>query len=93
MTGEAKKKKKHRAGKKRRNRRQSFIAAQDLPSANSDLERPDLGNAAGKHSESREHFYRAARGNPSATSLETEALLDHRCGDCCCCGVLFEEWC
>lgn len=77
-TGEAKKKKKHRAGKKRRNRRQSFVAEEDLPGANSDSERPSLLKVPGARSEAMEGFYRAARGNTSATSLESEALLDHR---------------
>jgi magnesium transporter len=77
-TGEAKKKKKHRAGKKKRNRRQSFIAPEDLPGVNSDSERTSLLKVPGSHSEAREGFYRAVRANVSATSLESEALLDHR---------------
>jgi magnesium transporter len=77
-TGEARKKKKHRAGKKKRNRRQSFVAQEDVPGVNSDSERPSLLKAPGSHSEAREGFYRVVRGNVSATSLESEALLDHR---------------
>ncbi|KAJ4375158.1 CorA metal ion transporter [Neocucurbitaria cava] len=71
------KKKKHRGGKKRRNRRQSFAATQDMGEDLSD-ERPSLTNVAG-HGRSRgsSSFYRQ-HGNLSNTSLESEALLDHR---------------
>lgn len=72
------KKKKHRGGKKRRNRRQSFAAPQDLGTGDMNDDRPSLANIAG-HDNSRgsSSFYRQ-RGNLSTTSLESEALLDHR---------------
>lgn len=72
------KKKKHRAGKKRRNRRQSFAAAADLGNGDMSSERPSLADVAG-HGNSRgsNSFYRA-QNNLSSTSLESEALLDHR---------------
>ncbi|KAF1848431.1 magnesium transporter ALR2 [Cucurbitaria berberidis CBS 394.84] len=71
------KKKKHRGGKKRRNRRQSFAATHDMGEDMSD-ERPSLANVAG-HGRSRgsSSFYRQ-HSNLSSTSLESEALLDHR---------------
>ena len=71
------KKKKHRGGKKRRNRRQSFAANADLGHDGSD-ERPTLEDIAG-HGNSRgsTSFYGLSR-NLSNTSLESEALLDHR---------------
>lgn len=73
-----KKKKTHRGGKKRRNRRQSFAAGADLPQADSMDERPTLASVA-SHGQSRgsNSFYRT-HGNLSNTSLESEALLDHR---------------
>ncbi|EUC30118.1 hypothetical protein COCCADRAFT_104725 [Bipolaris zeicola 26-R-13] len=73
-----KKKKTHRGGKKRRNRRPSFAAGADLPQADSMDERPTLANAA-SHGQSRgsSSFYRT-HSNLSNTSLESEALLDHR---------------
>jgi magnesium transporter len=71
------KKKKHRGGKKRRNRRQSFAANADLGGDGSD-ERPALEDIAG-HGNSRgsTSFYGLSR-TLSNTSLESEALLDHR---------------
>jgi magnesium transporter len=72
------KKKKHRGGKKRRNRRQSFAATADLGHADSNDGRPSLEDIAG-HGNSRgsTSFYGLSR-NLSNTSLESEALLDHR---------------
>ncbi|KAH9869403.1 hypothetical protein IAQ61_006609 [Plenodomus lingam] len=72
------KKKKHRAGKKRRNRRQSFAASGDLNTGDMSHERPSLADVAG-HGNSRgsTSFYRS-QNNLSTTSLESEALLDHR---------------
>ncbi|KAL6710533.1 CorA metal ion transporter [Coniothyrium glycines] len=72
------KKKKHRAGKKRRHRRQSFAATGDIDAADMGNERPSLADIAG-HGNSRgsNSFYRT-RDNLSSTSLESEALLDHR---------------
>ncbi|KAF2739560.1 cora-domain-containing protein [Polyplosphaeria fusca] len=76
----AAKKRKHRGGKKRRNRRQSFAAP---PSTVGDDDmaaeaRPSLVDIA-EQSSSRnsDSFYRLQR-NTSSTSLESEALLDHR---------------
>ena len=66
------KKKKHRGGKKRRNRRQSFAGASDLGAGDMSHERPGLPDVPENNS-----FYRL-HGNLSNTSLESEALLDHR---------------
>ena len=66
------KKKKHRAGKKRRNRRQSFASSQDMSTGDTSRDRPGLPDVP-EHSS----FYRL-RNNLSNTSLESEALLDHR---------------
>lgn len=73
-TGQAPhKKKKHRAGKKRRHRRQSFAApSEDLPMQPAH----DLLNVPGQQG-NRPPFYGGGR-NLSLTSLESEALLDHR---------------
>ncbi|KAF2876598.1 hypothetical protein BDV95DRAFT_561166 [Massariosphaeria phaeospora] len=71
------KKRKHRGGKKRRNRRQSFAATADTDMA--DESRPSLVNVAGQahsHSRASSSFYQLQ--NRSNTSLESEALLDHR---------------
>lgn len=72
------KKKKHRGGKKRRNRRQSFAATADLAHGDGSTDRPSLEDIAG-HGNSRgsTSFYGLSR-NLSTTSLESEALLDHR---------------
>lgn len=72
------KKKKHRGGKKRRNRRQSFAATADMGHGDDDEGRPSLEDIAG-HGNSRgsTSFYGLSR-NLSNTSLESEALLDHR---------------
>ncbi|KAF2703167.1 hypothetical protein K504DRAFT_463795 [Pleomassaria siparia CBS 279.74] len=75
------KKRKHRGGKKRRNRRQSFAATADtMGSGDMTDERhpPNLADVAGQsHSRHDSSFYRL-NGNRSNTSLESEALLDHR---------------
>jgi magnesium transporter len=72
------KKKKRRAGKKKRNRRQSFAAPSDdspMPTVRSNH---DLLNIPG-HSGNSPPFYRGPGGrNLSETSLDSEALLDHR---------------
>ncbi|KAF2195082.1 cora-domain-containing protein [Zopfia rhizophila CBS 207.26] len=74
------KKRKHRGGKKRRNRRQSF-AAPAAPIEEGDMAseaRPSLVEVAGQsHSRGSSTFYRL-HGHHSNTSLESEALLDHR---------------
>jgi magnesium transporter len=72
-----KKKKTHRGGKKRRNRRQSFAAAADLAQGDSMDERPSLANVSHGQSRGSNGFYRT-HSNLSNTSLESEALLDHR---------------
>lgn len=69
------KKKKHRGGKKKRNRRQSFAAPSESTMAGdmANDSRPSLAdNQARSH-----HSGRGYRRN-SNTSLESEALLDHR---------------
>lgn len=78
-----KKKKKHRAGRKRRNRRQSFAAPSEAPTEESAAveaaaagERPSLLEAQ-RASAQQASFYRL-HGNRSNTSLESDALLDHR---------------
>lgn len=66
----------HRGGKKKkRARRPSFAVSTEDGSGildSSDRQRGDSLNAA------RESFYRLHGGNASNTSLESEALLDHR---------------
>ncbi|KAH6643849.1 hypothetical protein C7974DRAFT_7848 [Boeremia exigua] len=72
------KKKKHRGGKKRRNRRQSFAANADLGHDDGSGDRPTLEDiAAHGNSRGSTSFYGLSR-NLSNTSLESEALLDHR---------------
>ncbi|KAF2008443.1 cora-domain-containing protein [Aaosphaeria arxii CBS 175.79] len=72
-SGQAKKRK-HRGGKKRRNRRQSFATTAAAIGADDEAEeeRPSLANNPASSS-----FYRLTE-NHSNTSLESEALLDHR---------------
>lgn len=74
------KKRKHRGGKKRR-RRQSFAAPPsedptDVPSDTMGPERPSLADVSHEDA-ARSSFYRL-RNKGSNTSLESEALLDHR---------------
>ncbi|KAK8227492.1 hypothetical protein HDK90DRAFT_495252 [Phyllosticta capitalensis] len=72
------KKKRHRGGKKRR-RRQSFAAPPSDNDAHSDAheaERPSLADV-NRHKTASSSFYRLGQ-NRSNTSLESEALLDHR---------------
>jgi magnesium transporter len=73
------KKKKHRGGaKKKRNRRQSFAPGADIGTGDMNDERPSLANVGGNgHSRGSTSFYRM-QNNLSNTSLESEALLDHR---------------
>lgn len=71
-----KKKKKHRAGRKRRTRRQSFAAPSEAPTEETTGERPSLLDAQ-RTSAHQASFYRLQH-NRSNTSLESEALLDHR---------------
>ncbi|KAE9974248.1 hypothetical protein EG328_003967 [Venturia inaequalis] len=72
------KKKRHRGGKKHKKRRQSFAADPEPDEESS--RRPSLMDLPERESEeARESFYRLGRGQRgSATSLESEALLDHR---------------
>lgn len=74
-----KKKRKKRAGKRRRNRRQSFAAPPDDTDVGGMAEeRSSLVDPTTASSTARESFYRLQRVNKSSTSLESEALLDHR---------------
>ncbi|KAK5110494.1 hypothetical protein LTR85_001007 [Meristemomyces frigidus] len=76
--GSKPKKKRPRGGKNRRkNRRQSFAAPSESNADTEELERPSLlGVPRGSATQS--SFYRLKSGNRSNTSLESEALLDHR---------------
>lgn len=71
-SGLPKKKKTHRGGKKRRNRRHSFVGSQDMSGTDIGHERSALPKVPENGS-----FYRT-QSNLSNTSLESEALLDHR---------------
>jgi len=74
--GEAKpKKKRHRAGKNRKKRRPSFVAESEVSEAVEGEGRPSIADARATQEAS---FYRLRQGNRSNTSLESEALLDHR---------------
>lgn len=79
------KKKKHRAGRKRKNRRQSFVAPSETAESTVDGEGGDNGRGgrpgllgASRANANQASFYRLQQGNRSNTSLESEALLDHR---------------
>lgn len=68
--GPARTKKSHRGGKKKRSRRKSFVAEpEDMPEDG--VSQPSV-NAA------RETFYSLHGRNMSNTSIDSEALLDHR---------------
>lgn len=70
------KKKRHRAGKAvRKKRRQSFVAPSEGEPETS--ERPSLLETS-RMSAQQSSFYRLQQGGRSNTSLESEALLDHR---------------
>jgi len=78
--GTAPKKKRHRAGKKRRNRRQSFVAPSESTVTNDQDDtdrRPSLLDNS-RSSGAQNSFYRLKSAAKSNTSLESEALLDHR---------------
>lgn len=78
MPENAPKKKRHRGGKKRKNRRQSFVAPSESAVDGDDIDRrPSLLDAP-RPSAQTSSFYRLRNGNRSNTSLESEALLDHR---------------
>ncbi|EME81468.1 uncharacterized protein MYCFIDRAFT_95621, partial [Pseudocercospora fijiensis CIRAD86] len=76
----APKKKRHRGGRRRKNRRQSFIAPSEAPTDDTaDGERPSLLDST-RHASQRDSYYRVQQSarRASNTSLESEALLDHR---------------
>lgn len=60
-----KKRKGHRGGKKKRSRRKSFAILHDDS-------HDELGESSGNG------FYKVAQANLSGTSIDSEALLDHR---------------
>jgi len=81
-TAGLKKKPRHRAGKKRRKRRESFAAPpEEEADEGMQRQRPSLLAVPERASQdARDSFYRLGRGQKgSATSMESEALLDHRC--------------
>ena len=73
------KKKKHRGGRKnKKNKRQSFNAPSEVTDEPEEIEqRPSLLDTPSRSSQNAQ-FYRLQSGNRSNTSLESEALLDHR---------------
>ncbi|KAF2227772.1 hypothetical protein BDZ85DRAFT_254841 [Elsinoe ampelina] len=73
------KKKKHRGGRKRKNRRQSFAAPSESTVNDNDEHdrRPSLLDGP-RPTAASTSFYRLKDDNRSNTSLESEALLDHR---------------
>ncbi|KAK3670610.1 CorA metal ion transporter [Recurvomyces mirabilis] len=73
-------KKKKRGGKnKRKTRKQSFAAATESGAEGMEEERPSLLDVPDPHTSAQQHnFYRLRAGKGSNTSLESEALLDHR---------------
>lgn len=83
----SRRKRTHRGGKKKRNRRQSFAAPSDTTTtadpARSNHDLLDVPTS----STARPPFYRLGQSggrNLSSTSLDSEALLDHRYGYCTC---------
>jgi magnesium transporter len=81
---ESKKKRKHRGKKSKRNRRQSFAAPSEessLPPTIPEIMTEQNGTTR-PDADVRKPFYRLGHsgGNLSTTSLESEALLDHRYG-------------
>jgi magnesium transporter len=72
----SKKRRNHRAGKKKRVRKQSFAASTEdghgMPENSQSYRAGNSENAA------RASFYRLQGRNLSNTSIESEALLDHR---------------
>lgn len=70
------KKRNHRGGKKKRPRRQSFAVTDEEGSRM--LENPHDSRSGQSQSAARSSFYRIQGSNLSNTSLESEALLDHR---------------
>ncbi|EDN10939.1 predicted protein [Histoplasma mississippiense (nom. inval.)] len=87
--GTAPKKRKHHGHRRRRHRRQSFAPPPDTPRPDSDTGRAGVSPGRGDGSQStsttaiqhRASVYRLGqlgRNNPSETSLDSDALLDHR---------------
>jgi magnesium transporter len=72
-----KKKRNHRGGKKKRTRRQSFALPADNGSGMQESSRGHRGDDDEQNA-ARASFYRLHATNTSNTSLESEALLDHR---------------
>ncbi|KAG0650722.1 metal ion transporter [Hyphodiscus hymeniophilus] len=70
------KKRNHRGGKKKRTRKQSFAVSTEDGSGI--LETPQSHRQTQSQSAARASFYRLQGRNASNTSLESEALLDHR---------------
>lgn len=72
--------KRKRKNKKRKQRRQSFVAAAEHSDVPVEAERPSILDAPSSVAapSTREVIYRLGRGNESAESLDSEALLDHR---------------
>lgn len=73
-TPSKKKRNNHRGGKKRRNRRQSFAGPSDNGSSMGEISQLNRAESRGV----RDSFYIQHGRNLSNTSLESEALLDHR---------------
>ncbi|KAF4632156.1 hypothetical protein G7Y89_g5963 [Cudoniella acicularis] len=71
-----KKKRNHRGGKKKRTRKQSFAASTEDGSGLT--ESPQTRSGDGSQNAARASFYRLHGRTLSNTSLESEALLDHR---------------
>jgi magnesium transporter len=78
-------KRNHRAGKKKRTRKQSFAAPSEEDGSGLPGTSQDRNN---EHNAARASFYRLQEGNLSNTSMESEALLDHRY--ICCVNEPFE---
>ncbi len=71
-----KKKRNHRGGKKKRARKHSFAVSTEDGSGM--LDTTDSRRRGAAESAVRNSFYRLQGGNLSSTSVESEALLDHR---------------
>lgn len=77
-----KKKRNHRGGKKKkRPRRQSFAASTEDGSGMPETSQSNVHHGGHTASAARESFYRVQGRNLSGTSIESEALLDHRWAD------------
>ncbi len=82
QTAAGKKRRNHRGGRKKKGRRQSFAIGNDEEQS---MQNPDRTaqdpNAASASGTLRPAFYRLGQSgrNLSSTSLDSQALLDHRC--------------